>query len=175
MLQKSWSQAFSDLVKTKKFLIVTGVGVTFGIGLAIWHNSKDKSEPYKRRKRLLLDAESNSDLGKPILTEANETAMLADNLSVTVPLTQDDPLCPSYSGEPCIQDIEPEPTSWRTCSSQTQSRSLSMQACQEFPVNQPVSTIKGEPKPDPEEEVLGLIKDFHQAATLDPSELKKKP
>lgn len=175
MLQKSWSQAFSDLVKTKKFLIVTGVGVTLGIGLALWHNSKDKSERYKGPKRLLFNAESNSDLGEPIGPEANETAMLAENLSVTVPLTEDDPLCPSYSEEPCIQDIRSEPTSWETCSSQNQIQSRSMHASQEFLDNQPELTIKGDPTPDPEIEVLGLIKDFHQAASLDPSELKQKP
>jgi hypothetical protein len=173
MLQKSWSQTFSDLCKNKKFLIATGVGVTLGIGFAMWHYSKEKPSESDGPKFILSNAESNSERYHRTSSEATQQDMPADNINSTMNLATDGPLSISNYGAPIITDNRSKDTSYEMSPGQSQIRSK--QASQEILLNQSGSKIKVDPKLDPEEEVLGLIKDFHQAASLDPSKLNQKP
>jgi hypothetical protein len=147
--------------------------VTLGIGFAMWHDSKEKPTPPNFPKRLLVITESNSDLGQLSSSQATMQAMPADNLQSSLPLPDDGPLLPSVSAEPNIQDNRSQNSSFVLSPVQIQSRSK--QESKEFVFNESGSKIKVDLTPDPEQEVLGLIKDFHQAASLEPSKPKEKP
>jgi hypothetical protein len=123
MLQKSWSQTFSDLCKNKKFLIATGVGATLGIGFAMWHFSKEKPTASDGPKFLLSNAESNSHSLNRTSSEATEKAMPADDINVTINCANKGPLSTSYCGEPCLKDVRSKDTSFEMSKGQSQSLS----------------------------------------------------